>query len=657
MSGFPKIPFFKGDTDDDASIHLNSKVGPANPLPKLKNTDKEMLKILNENDDDDDEFNNNFELFKKGLLKFGKEREEKDDSDEVDDEDQDFTPDEDEEEDQGEEIEEETDNELNDFDDDTEVEEDTDEKEEIIDLKATSKHKTEHIVSKFNISTISYIVIFIQFLLIIVVLFNNKKSNTINNFQDLNLKFDEIDYEIVRLNKFNEGLSKNNKMIESNLNDLNSNLNSKFDIISKKFNDINNEISKTGLKDFKQIDKLSKDVETLQKNVKNSETLGNLDEFDSQLDIINGKLSQLQELSQNVETFKEKIIDDIVKILPQYLPIYMDKGKIHYVPEFNKYLYNFIESYTQEANVIKWEDFLNENKQYLTQYIQKLVSEVKDPLPKHNFEKYIKEKMNENNRVIYDKLNQLIDNINFNTTNVKLSSDKIMLDNLMDIFSKGSINTNYADYKLGSRILGFLTQIPNRERSLNRKIFLGWYDYLISSSPSVINLKSNANNVLIDGGDSWQCNMNKFSNEKCSIGIKLSSSIILTDLLIKKVEHQSKVVSIYLKPSTKREYEKLLQYLKEFRINFEKPTNKYLNKFIKVKEIEMDQLVNHIKLPISLVNLQIPIREVYLEFNEDIEINNIKAFGISEINAYKYSKEFESLVDHMKVDDNIEVLI
>lgn len=648
MSGFPKIPFFKGDTDDDASIHLKSKVGPANPLPKLKNTDKEMLKILNEKDDDDDEFNNNFELFKKGLLNFSNDKE---DEEEVEDEDEEFVPEEEEEIEEGSE-DEDIDNELNDFGDDTEVE------EEIEETKVKSHESmTTQTFPQLNSVSITYLVIFLQFLLIIVVLFNNKKSNTISNYQELNTKFDEIDYEIVRLNKFNEGLTKNTKLIESNLNDLNNNLNSKFDIISKKFGEVNKELSKAGMKDSKQIDKLLKDVEKLQNNARNSETLGNLEELDTQLKTINDKLESLQDISQNVENFKEKIIDDVVKVLPQYLPIYLEKGKIHYVPEFNKYLYNFIESYTQESNSIKWEDFLNENKQYLTQYIQKLVSEVKDPMPKQNFEKYIKEKMNENNQLIYEKLNLLMDNINFNTTNVKLSSDKIMLDNLMEIFSKGSINTNYADYKLGSRILGFLTQIPNMEKSLNRKIFLGWYDYLISSSPSVNNLKSNANNVLIDGGDSWQCNMNEFSNDKCSIGIKLSNSIILTDLLIKKVETQSKMVSIYIKPSTRREYEKLLQYLKEFRINFEKPTNKYLSKFIKVKEFEMDKLVNHIKLPISLVNLQIPVREIYLEFNEDIEINNIKAFGISEFNAYKYNKEFESLVDQMKIDDNIEMLI
>lgn len=271
------------------------------------------------------------------------------------------------------------------------------------------------------------------------------------------------------------------------------------------------------------------------------------------------------------------------------------------------------------------------------------------------------------------------------------SNDKVLLSNLLGTFAKGSVKVNYAEYVLGARILGFLTQtsistdangrirssnVPS-DRSLARKVFLGWYDYLTSNGVSAPKeWKYNANNLLIDGGEYWQC-----KDKLCSVGIRLSSPVILTDLVIKtphvhagdspalsenrytgsgskkSILYPPSQVSIYVKPKSAQHAKVLAQYQasrpgQEADVLKDSPKSPYLKKFFKVKDalLEPGSTINHVRLPVSLVNLKIPCLDIYLEFHADKSptgVYNIQAYGVSELSSYKYSQDFDMLIDRL----------
>lgn len=720
MSSFPKIPFFKGATDDDISIHLNSNVGPADPLPQvnLTGTDEKIWNELHKDDNNDgNEYNLTFGLYKNGRFKpliAEDEIEGKEDDQNIEhqryssrrkylkSQEPHTKP-------QKEEVqnkplnkdlpngssnklkinglynvglpepekakankgqtleynqyENEHDNEASDDDQDYEYEQSSDEESEVYDDDDDTeiesdiediKQQTQGIYPRKEwILTPKDIIIILGIIYLGVIgftLIGRYMSKSVNDLSTVNNKFHNLDYEIAKLEKLNLETKEQQAKYNDNLNEFNDNLNAKFEIISNKFSVIEQENSKKS----NQFKKLTEEFNTLNKEFKNSKTITDNSVYEERLSSLNGKLNELSELKNQIESFKQQLLNELFEALPQYLPIYINQGKIHYIPEFNKFLYNFIDSYKKESNV-DWEDFLNNNRQYLTSYIEKIINtHDTNTISKENLQQLVDEKLIANNDLIYDKINQLIDmNANKSSSNLKLSSNKILLDNMMEIFSKGSINTNYADYNLKARILGFLTTSPDRTKSLNRKLFLGWYDYLVSSTPSIDDMKFNANNILIDGGDVWHCR-----SSKCSVGIRLSNSVILTDLVIKSLDHDNlpTQVSIYIKPKTKAKYKELTQYLQDFKVGFNGvPQNKYLTKFVKIRDVELEtKLIHHIKFPISLVNLRIPTKDIYLEFKNSasdiIDIYNVKAFGISEYKSYKYNEEFNLLIDNLKIN-------
>lgn len=689
MSDFPKIPTVVGDTDDDASIHLHSRVGPAKPLA----LDREILKILNEDEDIDDnmEFNKNFEYFKKnGTLQ---DRIEKDRSDSYQNRNYNYT-----ERDNSkgfesnrpnEGIASEPENINTHLDDESDKdpdyqdhifigtkeaegeEEDEEEDDELTEVESVISDSKSHPPKQNNpgsdvppkkihfnkyedLMTIVFVIVLFLFGIVLSRYFKGTKDTVkpVENYYEINSRFNQLDQEIEKLNKFNLDSSQKQEELEQSYISLSNTFNSRFEVISNKFNDINFDLLRND-----KFNQLENEIQDMKSNINSIDLVTNTKSFESRLNDLSGKLNALSNINEQIETSKTIIIDDLINTLPEKLPIYIKDDKVHYAPEFNKFLYTFIDSYFKEN--ISWNQFIQDNKSYLNEFIQSIIEKSSsNPMQKSTFENILNKKFKDNNKVIFEKFNNLIDNLNVDSSsNFSLpntSSNKILLSNLLEIFAKGSISVNYADYKLGSRILGFLTSLPKETKSLNRKLFLGWYDYLVSSTPSFKDLKYNANNVLIDGGQSWSCD-----SLTCTLGVRLSNSVILTDLIFQSPKisefNNPDFVSIYIKPKTKTQHTNLVNYLNDFKFNFKRllSNNQYIKKFIKVKEVSMnpDKSINHIKMPLSLVNLRIPVKDVYIEMSSSRGITglyNLKAFGITEFNSYKYDKELDLLVDNLK---------
>lgn len=139
----------------------------------------------------------------------------------------------------------------------------------------------------------------------------------------------------------------------------------------------------------------------------------------------------------------------------------------------------------------------------------------------------------------------------------------------------------------------------------------------------------------------------------------------MTDLIFKNPPIDSikspSFVSIYIKPTNPEQVNELIEYLQNLKFDIAKTNDqKYLKKFYKIKEVSLDpdKPINHVKLPVSLVNLKIPIKDIYVQLKSNSGITglyNLKAYGISEFNSYKYNQEFELLVDKLsELDENEE---
>ncbi|EAZ63561.2 hypothetical protein PICST_66501 [Scheffersomyces stipitis CBS 6054] len=301
-----------------------------------------------------------------------------------------------------------------------------------------------------------------------------------------------------------------------------------------------------------------------------------------------------------------------------------------------------------------WSNYVDTHSSEINEYIR---NQIANAQPKE-LQEIIKQQLEKYNHDISDKFNKLVDSLNLEDTPVdeqlleraKNTASPILLSQIADILYKGSVTTNYADYSLGARIRGYLTRGGNglqQEQSTVRRALFGWYRYLRIKSPN--EWKYNANNVLSDSEQSWYC------SSECSVGIKLSSKVILSDIVIEGKNIGK--VSIWLRPTTKQNYDRVLAYQQKYKIVSDsdesaKNGNRYLSKYVKVSEASVATESVHIKLPVSVVNLQIPVGDIYVEFTPSssadgdraTEVNSIKVYGISGINTHQ-SSELNSLLN------------
>lgn len=617
-----------GDTDDDASVHLYNRVGPSMPPASHSATNNQkIIDILNEGDDErlySRDYNSEFRIFQQTGNVVGLSESESE------------------------------------YDDDTEVE-DADDSANAINSKISNTAPALTLRARahpdaamfqprgwFASSRTSRLVIGVasSLLLVVVVLLLalSQTSTAISGLTTITLA-----NKIRSLEATTFQLAEKHKALEVTQSSLTASLNTKFDAISAEFRNM-----KASLLDSQQYESLHNEFKNLKESVALVLHYSDPKGLESQLNKVTKDLDKLSRIGSDIEHIKQDILNTLLGQLPDMIPIYVKDKKLHFIPEFQRFLYSFIEKYNQENPIWENEDLVAALRSHAGE----------ETLAKGQLEQFLRTKMDANNKAIWSKVTELVENLSLvdqgNATFAR-ATNQILLDNLLDVFAQGSVKLNYADYNLGARILGFLTRLApesgaRENKSLARKVFLGWYDYIKGPRE----WKYNANNVLIDGGDYWEC----LANE-CSIGIRLFTPVIATDLLVKgasltqpesgMLSSPSKV-SLFIKPKNPSQVEPVQKLVSAFSNagSLDTSHDKYLSKFINVKTFDLNPMssVNQLRLPISLVNMRVPIKDMYLrihcEEGSRCAVFNIKVYGISEHNAYKLTNDVSLMAEKLQ---------
>lgn len=427
----------------------------------------------------------------------------------------------------------------------------------------------------------------------------------------LGLRLDDLDFK--ELKNINLASLKSDLKILETI-DLESLKSVNFKSLNAKLNDLQG----INLKALKSID-----LDNL-KLMLSSSDLSNIDSALKSLDLkkIDNDIEKLTKLSSNFDNFQDQFLKKFVKDLPSYVPVYKSNNTIHFVPEFHNYLYQFIDNYHKKQ--ITKEGYEGASKDSLK-------------VSKTAIEELINKKFNETTKEIFSKVNNIVDDLNIseNSYHINKLSDEVFINELLDIFTKGLIRINYADYTLGSRILGFLTKLNLNEKTHSvSKAFTGWFSVFSAK----LHPENNANNLFFD--KKWKC-----TGKQCSVGMRLFSPIIMTDVFIKN--SNLNLVSLYIKPAEYSLVEKMKEYVHKFKLGSDKPKSKYTKKFFKVKSLNVESGQIHIKLPPSFVNLKIPSKDIYFKFetnDESVEMTSVKVFGVTAYSSEKQSEDFAKLV-------------
>ncbi|ODV80621.1 uncharacterized protein CANTADRAFT_88551 [Suhomyces tanzawaensis NRRL Y-17324] len=678
MAGFPRLPLVHGDTDDDASIHLHRQIGPSRPLRRLVPTDEKILEIAHDESVDDLDTNNinhYYELYRKNGLNFLELDESSDDS---------YSPD------SGSDTYNESDDEDG-YDHDASDGEERiheDEKErfrlgvpEEPQQQPAEEHTTDEPPTHNKGSSDTLLgqdwrgITLLVFILAYLISLLRQSAVSQPLGPAWTSRLNKVDRALDQLSDITSGLSTRQDFLDANHESLAKNLNTRFESLNQKFH----AVEKSLLGDNQQFQHLAHEFETLKTSI--NSTVNH-----DRLDAINAKLAVFDGLSSTVESLQAHLLDQLVASLPQHVPVYIKDRKIHFLPEFHKYLYNFVDTYTSNktghspSSNPSWALFLESNQASLDAYIETRAGGLNlQQISKDKLEQILRQKFEQNNKYIFGKINEVIDDLTAvdhahnTTTGARFSSasNTILLNNLLETFAKGAIKVNYADYGLGARILGFLTKsgarAPTSSKSLGRRIFFGWYDYLSGASGGLVGRspgvwKYNANNVLLDNGQGWQCESNR-----CTLGVRMFSPVILTDIVLANpvnAEGDSvsapRVVAVWVKPRNAAHATQLREHLQRYQLDADTTNNRYLEKFVKVKETRVNhpQAITHIRMPVSMVNLRIPVRDIYLELlspiNTETGLTSFKAYGITELNAYRHSTHFDALLDKLQTQPEDE---
>ncbi|RLV84291.1 hypothetical protein JA9_004927 [Meyerozyma sp. JA9] len=693
---FPKVPLVTGDTDDDASIHLNAFVGKANPLPRSTSENRRSGNNFQRADDD---INTMFRRFQEtGTISLG-ENEDRDSGQELggqsgeksahyvyngDDDDEDEDADYDYK-DEANEVKNDTgtdDGELSDelsdsdedlsrneaqkytslknrfrarrakayFDDDStktsrnrentshsraydyDSESDEDyvysesdsdawsldsETTNVEDATVERVDKPKIVQSAANWTIALQIAVVAGGLILLVVFLPLFFAS----------RYDQVDGpdSIPRLTALQRrlgDLARRHDQLQASLDDHSLSIASKFEYISTKFDELDSKLQ------AQPWSTLQSEVEQLKETVRR----GNIDTTDSKLAELDEKLDKITTMYDTFEGAKNSVVADFISKLPEKVPAYIQDNKIHFAPEFHRYLLAFIDNYHQQKGNQTWSGFLDSHSSELNAYLTSALKR-SNAVTREVLEETIHKRLADNNQIIWDKFNGLVDTLAANSTSLNVAADGVMLESILDVFAKSSKSVNYADYQLGSRILGFLTSAGTEsQKSLVRRVLLGWYDYLNGpSAPS--SWKFNANSVLVDDGNSWQC------GPHCSVGIRLFDSVLLTDLVLHS--NGASAVSVYVKPRYSKDFDKVQKYASRLKFVRDELENKYARKFIKVKEANLVGNVNHIHMPRSVVNMEVPVRDIIVEvFGDDAKVESLKAYGVKEVGGRQLRQDF-----------------
>lgn len=655
MPSFPRVPHIHGDTDDDASIHLHAQVGPSKPLRQprqpLMRVDEEILRLVRDNTDLplDKNIDRYYDLYTQGKWTVVLDHDDGEyESDIL------------------------SDSTLHEAQSYGFSKRDWDDVPHKSKSRAASTRKAlieetsngsqpiasnkspEKVPRTGNSLNYKQYVLFclISFLLTFLLL----RSNAFAPNRPLDVRTFERDVRQVK--DLSRSIADRQDILESSHHSLRSEFESRMGVITEKFEAVDTRL----LAQSTQYNDLATRFESLKTSTGFDESaFANLEQ----------KLDEIRSIHTEFKRVQGDLVSELIRTLPNHVPVYLKDKKIHILPEFQKYLYSFVENFSK-------------GKGNSTTMTQPANNDLK-LLSRAEFEKILDQRFISNNRYIAEKFNTLVDSlsVSVNSTGgltLTKESNKILLNGLLETFAKGSVKVNYANYNLGARILGFLTKLNLNKavksqigsRSLIGKAFFGWYDYLTSlrARESALILapkywKYNANNALLDNGESWQCESNH-----CSIGVRVFNSIILTDIVIASAQEPREenvpvsagpiIASLYIKPRGRAQLEKLKKRLDvlKFPSGVVNAENKYLKKFVKIKDFAMTDAIAHLKLPVSIINLRIPTSDIYIEFQSQtgtvFTLHSLKAYGITEFGAYKNADHIDLLVDKLSSEEERE---
>ncbi|QBM90202.1 hypothetical protein METSCH_E04440 [Metschnikowia aff. pulcherrima] len=430
------------------------------------------------------------------------------------------------------------------------------------------------------------------------------------------------------------------------------------------------------LRSFVQVqqryESLENEIDDLKKTINGLDILHDSPaDLENRLVRITNEISRLSEVDANLQNSKNEIVTEVLKELPAHVPVYIKNNEIHYIPEFRKFLRSFVEKYGSRSNQ-DWEAFMNDSRRDFESYVQNSVNahEVKF-MTKEQFDRVLNERMSQLSNALSSKRSSLLEILDSGSyTSISNTGHETgyetVVDEVLERVGFDSFKVNHAEYNLGARILGFLTDTgihENATKSLARTVFLGWYDYMWSKRASASEIPGrNANNILFDSGSYWQC-----GSSLCSVGVRLSSPIILTRIVLNnpfslrpKSLQFPITVSIYVKPTKNTLAKALHDYTIVSSSDSHINSNRYLAKFLKVQEANLtwEQAEQHIRLPLKFVSQKVFVRDVFLKIHSNrgpTGLYNMKAYGLTKSDVKSYGQEldllFSRLADECRISD------
>lgn len=298
------------------------------------------------------------------------------------------------------------------------------------------------------------------------------------------------------------------------------------------------------------------------------------------------------------------VLRSISRYITRFVPVFMKDHKIRYTTEFH----DFIRNITKEelSNYQQLETHKKETNDK---------GQVGDAIfGEHDIRDFIRQELKQQRGGPLLKADLCPDEFEVGDFSTELPN----YDQPRDSHSQ----PNFASYEKGARVLGFLTTQHGKQKGFPffRAIFLGWYDYLTSQGLNAPDrLRFNANNALSRQAPYWQCKSNL-----CSIGIRLTANVALREIVFSVPYFgrpanldTPKTVSIFIKPRHQA-HANLLRSLLADDLPSKAKSSKitpFLKKFVKVMEAELNPRLelNTIVLPSNLTNLNIPLRDLYIE--------------------------------------------
>ncbi|ODQ80635.1 hypothetical protein BABINDRAFT_166238 [Babjeviella inositovora NRRL Y-12698] len=479
---------------------------------------------------------------------------------------------------------------------------------------------------------------------------------------DIANRFRVIDNRIDALASVSKTLSSTNQYLSSSV----KTLESKLDAASKEWTASYSLIHQNfGITEIQCIrDKLTELQEIISQDSLVDYSL-EVESMTSSIATLVGQVDHLNLVVLMLVSAEHNALDGIAQRLPSEIPLIVSKNDQDFklLPEFELFLTKLISQVSQGNSSVSWDQFMKENNSNMLLYIREITSNELQYITMPALTELLALKLKTNNEKLKQEISKLLTSFlekHHSTSHLdeqELSSkiEVLILENMVAAFRNESAPSiaylrNFASYEHGARILGFLTSpsIFKAERSLLGKAFLGWYDFFTAD------YKSGANNVLLDYTSLAETERLWITRlEGAHLGIKLTENIFFTELVLETQDISDVLyrmslpqkMSLFVRPLEASKVGILREEFSDLAQHNIRP----LNSFTKI--MEMEYSLRHkdpfqlFKTPERYLNLGIPIKDIYIEFDnnwgnkEILCVGGIKVFGVTSVELFSNSEK------------------